>query len=284
MITRRKFVKNVAVSAAGICAANTLLSCGGATERRIENLGYITGILNRNLEGGDWQSILQQTAEMGYTEIETGRHMGESLPAFRSFLKDIGLKPVAAGIRWTDDMAEFEKSLDFHNEMDIKLAISYWPYFGGPPFGIENYKLAVELLNQMGAICKSRGLTLCWHNHDVEFFPMDEGIPFDYIMQNTDEDLVKCQLDIYWVKKGGADPIETLQKYAGRYPMLHIKDMAPGEDQDFACPGEGIIDWENVFAEAYDQGIKHFSVERDGAEDGLSCLRVSAEHLLALRF
>lgn len=284
MITRRKFVKNMAVGTAGVYAANSMFACSAPVERRIENLGYITGILGRSLREGDWQAILRQTAEMGYTEIETGNYMGESLPAFRAFLSDIGLKAVAAGIRWTDDMDVFERSLDFHNDMDINLAISYWPYFGGPPFGFDDYKRAVDILSKMGEICKNRGLALCWHNHDIEFFEVEGVIPFDYIMQQTDEDLVKCQLDIYWVKKGGADPMEMLRKYSGRYPMLHIKDMAPGEEQDFACPGEGIIDWKEIFSEAYDQGIRHFSVERDGAEDGLECLRVSAEHLLALRF
>lgn len=284
MITRRKFIQNMAVGAAGMVAANSIVACAGPTERKLENFGFISGILNPNFREGDWQAILQQTADFGYTEIEIGNFMGDSLPAFKSFLMNIGLTPVAGGTRFQEDMDEVNKSLDFHNLMDMKYAIVYWPYFTSPPFGLEHCKKGVEVLNKMGEVCKSRGITLCWHNHDHEFVPMEEGLPFDYFMQQTEQDLVQCQLDIYWAQKGGVDPVETLQKYPGRYPMLHIKDMAPGEDQDFACPGEGIIDWPAVFSEAHEQGIKHFSVERDGAVDGLECLRVSAAYLKELRF
>lgn len=113
---------------------------------------------------------------------------------------------------------------------------------------------------------------------------MEDGLPFHYLMNNTDADLVKCEMDIYWVKKGGADPLEILKQYAGRIPILHVKDMAPGEEQDFACPGSGIIDFPSLFAEAYRQGIKHFFVERDNVDDGLACLKSSGEYLKNLSF
>src|SRR5690606_8759603 len=100
-----------------------------------------------------------------------------------------------------------------------------------------------------------------WHNHDKEFHAMENGLPFDYLMDNTDPDLVGCEMDIYWVKKGGSDPLEVLKKYKGRIPVLHVKDMAP--DEDFICPGRGIIDFASIFREAKKQGIIHYFVERD---------------------
>ena len=79
---------------------------------------------------------------------------------------------------------------------------------------------------------------------------MDEGLPFDYIMNHTDPETVKCEMDVYWVKKGGADPLALLKKYPGRYAILHVKDMAPGTAGDFECPGSGIIDFPAIFREA----------------------------------
>lgn len=113
---------------------------------------------------------------------------------------------------------------------------------------------------------------------------MEEGLPFDYLMANTDENLVQCEMDIYWVKKGGGDPLDVLKQYAGRIPVLHVKDMAAGEEQDFACPGSGIIDFGPIFAEATRQGIQHYFVERDNVPDGMACLESSSEYLKNLRF
>jgi sugar phosphate isomerase/epimerase len=113
---------------------------------------------------------------------------------------------------------------------------------------------------------------------------MEEGMPFDYLMENTDPELVQCEMDVYWVKKGGADPVEMLKKYSGRFPILHIKDMAPGPEQDFTCVGDGIVNFPAIFAEAFDQNIEHFFVERDKVVDGMACLSSAAEYLKSLRF
>jgi sugar phosphate isomerase/epimerase len=103
-------------------------------------------------------------------------------------------------------------------------------------------------------------------------------------MNNTDKLLVKCEMDIYWVKKGGADPLTMLKKYKGRYAILHIKDMAAGDAQDFECPGSGIIDFRPLFSEAESQGIEHYMVERDNVQDGLACLKSSAQYLKKITF
>ncbi len=145
------------------------MSC--ISERRLENIGYISGILGPNLEERDWQSIFRQTVDFGYSEIEIGNYLGESASSFLAFCSDIGLKPV-----------------------------------------------------------------------------------------------------------------EVLKRYPGRYRILHVKDMAPGEEQDFVCPGDGIIEWEPVFAESVNQGIAHFNVEKDNAEDGLGCLHSASQYLKGLRF
>ena len=113
---------------------------------------------------------------------------------------------------------------------------------------------------------------------------MEEGLPFDYLMNHTDPGSVNCEMDVYWVKKGGGDPLLLLRKYRGRYAILHLKDMAQGPDQDFACPGSGIIDFGLLLSEAEDQKIAHYMVERDNVVDCLACLRASGEYLGRLRF
>jgi sugar phosphate isomerase/epimerase len=177
-----------------------------------------------------------------------------------------------------------ELKQDQLNELDAKYAVVYWPWLVSAPFKLEDCKRSVELLNKMGEASKKRGLTLCWHNHDKEFVAMESGLPYEYLMAHTDPGLVKCEMDLYWVKKGGADPLEMLRTYKGRFVILHVKDMTKGESQDFECPGSGIIDFPAIFAEAQAQGIRHYMVERDQVTDGLACLKSSGKYLQSLRF
>lgn len=280
---RRQFLSNVTAGAALILTPG-IFACTLDKQRKLENFGYITGIIGKELKEGDWKAILKETVELGYTEIETGSYMGDSAESFLAYCKEIGLKPIAGGIKFSENMDEVKESIDKVLAIDLQYAISYWPWKVGAPFKLEDCKTSAEILNQIGEECHKNGLTFCWHNHDNEFIEMEEGLPFDYLMNNTEEELVQCEMDIYWVKKGGGDPLEVLKKYSGRIPILHVKDMAPGEEQDFACPGSGIIDFPTIFAEAANQNIRHYFVERDKVPDGMACLTSAAEYLKAVRF
>jgi sugar phosphate isomerase/epimerase len=282
MYSRRKFLQMSALSVASFWIM-TDLAYASSNGKKLKKFGFISGIIGKELQG-DWKAALKQSAKYGFTEIEIGKYLGESSAGFMAFCTSIGLTPAAGGIPFTLDKAELNKSLDNLSELGIRYAVVYWPWTGSGPFMLEDCKKSAETLDKMGEVCKERGMTFSWHNHNKEFLPMEKGLPFDYLMENTDKNLVSCEMDIYWVAKGGADPLQVLKKYAGRIPILHVKDMAPGVDMDFACPGSGIIDFPAVFREAQKQGIEHYFVERDNVVDGLECLRTSGEYLRNLRF
>jgi sugar phosphate isomerase/epimerase len=281
MITRRKFILG---TAAAITIA-TLSPDAFSLQRRkkLKNFGFISGIIGKELKG-DWKAVLKLTASYGYREIETGNYLGESAETYLAFLKEIGLNLVAGGFEFKASEEELNESLALLKSLKVKYAVVYWPWFTGGPFTLEDCRKSAERLNYLGKVCKDNGLVLCWHNHNKEFAQMETGLPFDYLMNNTDKNLVFCELDLYWVKKGGADPLEVMKKYSGRFPILHVKDMAPGDATDFECPGSGIIDFPSLFSEAEKQGIKHYMVERDNVPDGLACLQSAAEYLKNLNY
>ena len=283
MLTRRKFIGTLAAGTAGLSFTNPV-SALAAGRHQLKDFGYISGIIGKELKNGDWKDVLRKTAEMGYTEIETGRYLGDSAESFLSFCKSINLIPVAGGIKTTKDKDVLNKALDELNALDLKYAVMYWPWLVSAPFSLEDCKNSVDILNTAGEVCKQHGLQLCWHNHNNEFIEMEEGLPFDYLMNNTDKDTVKCEMDVYWVKKGGANIVDMMEKYDGRYSILHIKDMAPGPAQDFECVGSGIVDFPAIFREAQKQGIEHFFVERDKVPDGMACLASAAEYLKNVRY
>jgi len=282
MITRRSFLINSAATLAGLFAMNSI-SMAALGERKLKKFGFISGIIGKELKG-DWKAVLKKTVEYGFSEIETGNFLGDSAQSFLAYCKEIGLTPIAGGFDFKIKEDELQKKLDDLNALNLKYAIVYWPWLVGENFKLEDCKKSVDILNKLGAACKKNGLTLCWHNHNKEFIAMEQGLPFDYLMNNTDKDLVQCEMDIYWVKKGGADPLAVLQKHKGRIPILHVKDMAAGDAMDFECPGSGIIDFPSIFKEAQKQGIQHYFVERDNVPDGIACLKSSGEYLKNLTF
>lgn len=285
-LSRKSFIKKSATLAAATLAAPAILGSllpGCSGQNRLNNFGFISGIIGKELKG-DWKSILKRAAEFGFTEIETGNFLGDSAEGFLAFCKEIGIKPVAGGVEFNAGTDDTAKRLDDLKELGLKYAVTYWPWLTGGPFNLADCRRSADILNELGVLCRQKDLTLCWHNHDKEFIPLEGGLPFDFLMNHTDADLVKCEMDIYWAKKGGADPLALLQKYPGRIPILHVKDMAPGPEQDFECPGNGIIDFPSIFHEAHDQGIAHYMVERDNVPDGMACLQSSSEYLRNLRF
>ena len=281
MINRKKFIKGFAAAGVAAMIGPSFLISGD--RMKLKNIGFISGILEKEMKE-DWKGALKKAASFGYTELETGGFMGSSPGEFLKFCKDIGLIPVAGFINFTGKDDEIKKNIDLIHELEMKFAVTYWPWLTGGPFSLDDCKRSSERLNYLGDICTRNRLTFCWHNHNKEFIKMETGLPFDYLMKNTDPKNVRCELDIYWVKKGGDDPLEKLKKYRGRYSILHIKDMAPGPEQDFACPGSGVIDFRPILSEAEDQKIGHYMVERDNVTDGLECLRTSSEYLRSIRF
>ena len=281
MITRRNFISGTfaAVAASGFAFDEWPFSEG----KKLRNFGFITGIIDKELKA-DWKSALRKSASFGFTEIETGDYLGESADSFLAFLKETGLNLVAGGFEFKASDDELTKSMSLLKSLKVKYAVVYWPWYSGGPFRLADCKKSAERLNFLGKVCRDNGLVLCWHNHNREFAAMETGLPFDYLMDNTDINLVYCELDLYWVKKGGGDPLKVLKKYPGRFPVLHVKDMAPGPEMDFACPGSGIIDFPSLFLEADKQGIRHYMVERDNVPDGLACLESSSQYLRNLTF
>jgi sugar phosphate isomerase/epimerase len=283
MTTRRKFIGEIAAGAL-IAGAFPQLAFGKIQSHKLRNIGFISNLLNNEFENGDWKALLGEAVKLGFTEYEGGIK-GNSPEEFKSYCTEIGLKHVAGGLGMTEDMDEAKKKLDELKFLGVSYAIIYWPWFVGAPFKLEDCKKSAPILNKIGDLAKERKLQLCWHNHDKEFSAMENGqLPYDYLMENTDSDLVKVEMDIYWVGKGGADPIDLMRKYPGSVKIMHVKDMAEGQDQDFACPGRGIIDFAPIFAEARKQKIKHYFVERDKIVDGMACLQDSSKFLQSLRF
>ncbi|RZK24189.1 MAG: sugar phosphate isomerase/epimerase [Hymenobacter sp.] len=128
---------------------------------------------------------------------------------------------------------------------------------------LDHYQLLAERLNQAGERCKKAGIQLCYHNHDFEFAAQDGQLPYDILLKETDQQLLKMELDLYWATKAGHDPVALFGAHPGRFPLWHVKDMDKTAKKDFTEVGNGVIDFKKIFANRQVAGMQYFFVEQD---------------------
>jgi sugar phosphate isomerase/epimerase len=144
-----------------------------------------------------------------------------------------------------------------------------------------------EKLNRAGREYRDQGLTFGYHNHHIEFMPVDGVVPYDYLMSHTDPALVKIELDLGWLAYAGQDPVAYIERHAGRVIACHLKDYDAGIVTDvpqrkLVPPGAGSIDFGAVLAAMHAANVAHGFIEVDVSDDPLGAVRLGSEHLRTL--
>lgn len=153
---------------------------------------------------------------------------------------------------------------------------------------VAGYTRAAAALNAAGEKLKAAGLTLGFHNHSDEFKPLDGAsgdraqIGYDILLEHTDPARVVMELDLYWIRAGKRDPLVYFARYPGRFPMVHVKDMAA--DGSMVDVGAGVTDWKKIFHQSRAAGIRHYFLEHDEPKDPLAFAKSGFDYLKRLRF
>lgn len=252
----------------------------------------------RDNMGTNPKATLQAVADAGYKNIEAagyenGKFYGMSPSEFKDLLKSMKLNPISTH--------QGSVTLENADQMmaDVKEAgFSYFvipvPPMGMFEFNMEEMSMGMkgspkelaDILNTLGKKAKNAGLKLLYHNHDFEFKANKDGIVLiDYLLENLDPEYVNFQMDLYWVTRAGANPVDYFKKYPGRFKIWHVKDM---DDQGrFAPVGQGSIHFEKILAKKDLSGMKYYMVEQDRTFDGLQpleAIKISHEGLKEIGF
>jgi len=176
-----------------------------------------------------------------------------------------------------------------HGVRNVGISYTLPPEREGP----DGWKRIAEQCNRAGQACKSAGLNFYFHNHAEEFVGEPGAQPFDLLLAELDPELVRFEIDVFWVSIAGADPAEALRRAQGRVLSLHLKDKAAGTpdvEAVFDAPqdafmevGAGTLDWPGILQAAEDAGAELFFVEQDRTPgDPLASARQSFEYLQGL--
>jgi sugar phosphate isomerase/epimerase len=229
-----------------------------------------------------------QLASIGYNKLEIygydGKFFGRTVQEFKGILDKHGMKVVSS--HHTTGMAMKGKGTlsegwdqaiaDMHTlGAEYMVCAFLFPNERTP----ENYGKLPDMMNKAGEKTKAAGIQFAYHNHDFEFEKYGDTTLMDHLITKTSPDLMKVELDLYWISKTGNDPVAYFEKYPGRFPLWHVKDMEKGT-KGITELGNGEINFDRIFAARKKAGLKHWFVEQDVSKgDMFESLKTSHKYL-----
>lgn len=284
MNNRRNFLKTSGLLTAGLFInPSELLKTKRAAGIQLYTL--------RELIVKDPTSVINKVAMAGYKEVEMyglsaeQRFFGLSVKDFASLLKQNNLKSPSGHympekfLFENGSVDEVKKLCDVGQMMGHQYIVIPWMAEERRKT-IDQYKRLAERINKAGEICKTANLQLAYHNHDFEFFDIKGQKGYDILLKETDANLVKMEMDIYWVISAGYNPVDLFKANPGRFPMLHVKDMDKINKKMNTEVGNGSIDFKKIFKVAKLAGVKHYYVEQENnyKPDILSSINTSSDY------
>lgn len=267
---RRTFLQT-----SGYLAVGTLLpmrAAGCDKKQSLESIGLQLYTV-RDAMQRDAADTLRRVYQIGYRYVESaGYHngllYGQSAKVFRALLDHNELSMPSAHVGWEAMRDEPERAAAAFREAGASFVVV--PWLAPEMRTAEGYAQLVGVLNTAGEVCKKYGLQLAYHNHDFEFNTMVASQrPMDFILQETDADNVKIELDLYWITRAGSDYRQYFRNHPGRFPLWHVKDMDNTPERFFATVGAGTLDWPAIFQQQEVSGMRYFFVEQDAVAPGL---------------
>jgi len=282
----------------GTMTAATLLTrrlAFAADAHKIDKIGLQLYTV-RDLMKQDFDGTLAKVAAIGYKEVEFAGYFDHSPKDVRAAVDRRGLTAPSAHIDYKSLGEKFPEVIEAAKVVGHEYLVNPWidEEIRKQPDG---WKHAAETFNRAGEACKKAGIQFAYHNHWFEFLPVNGKLPYDLLLTECDPNLVKMELDLCWITVGGQDPLKYFDRYPGRFPLVHVKDVkrvppvTAGGAQDFGSSmkdmtevGSGIIDWKKIFAQSDKAGIKHYFVEHDNPKKPLESIKKSYDYLASLRF
>mgnify|MGYP002276799537 CR=1 FL=1 len=272
-MNRRNFIET-----AGILGTAALLPKTGFS--MFNNPKYKMGLQLYTIHKGMTENAIESlkaVKKMGYQDFETfgfdnekGTFYGYGSGEFKTILDDLQLTASSGHFGFSpyldkpnDELRRFVDQC-IHGARNLDLKYITWPWLAPEQRTIENFKLMAEKLNAIGEQVTKAGLGFAYHNHGFEFTDHDGTNGFDIILNETDPELVKLEMDMYWVMHSSKlTPKQLVKDQPGRYVLWHIKDMDK-VTRDYTELGNGSIDYTEILPDPIESGLEFYYLEQGG--------------------
>ena len=250
----------------------------------------------RDAAEADFAGTMRELKAMGYDGVELAGTYGMTAVECKKILDQVGLELVSAHVNI--DLLEDDAVLEDYAATGIKFVVI--PWLVGPKDAAE-LEAVIARIAKIGERVKAKGMQLLYHNHDFEFEKIDGAYILDTYYSRIPADFLQTELDTCWVNVGGENPADFVRKYAGRAPIVHLKDFAGSKSEnmyaligtdtakedsagkfEFRPVGYGRQDIPAILQAAEDAGAGWVVVEQDSPSMGktpLECAKMSIEYL-----
>lgn len=235
---------------------------------------------------------LKKVKDLGYEDLELygynaeeGSYYGFKAKSFKNILDDYGLTTSSGHYNFSSMFMKKKDELAAYTARCIEGALVMdkkyitWPFLAPEYRNLGNYKLLADKLNRIGEQVRGSGLEFAYHNHGFEFTDHHGETGYDIILRDTDPELVKLQMDLYWVMHSSKQtPKELVASQPGRYVMWHIKDMDK-VSRDYTELGNGSIDYTQIMPDPKLSGLEYYYLEQGGnyARNSMQSIADSAD-------
>jgi sugar phosphate isomerase/epimerase len=285
------------------CAGQTL----GSRAQHARPLGLQLFTVIKMLER-DFEGTLALVSALGYREVETLGSFSRDPVMVRDALTRHGLvspsqhlmpgnlydyfqKPPQTPSERTAMSAQFDRAFQPDNVDNFILEAikraklmgqSYivWQLAWRATYTLSDAERYARAFDRAGQLCADQGLGFAYHNHDLEFAPIDGVRPFDILVGHSDPKKVKVEIDFMWATKAGADPISLFRAHPGRFRLCHLKDRDPAGN--IVTVGEGVENFQTLIEASKVAGIEHYYLEFDRPGDPEREIRIAADYLKPL--
>ena len=248
----------------------------------------------RNPIKQDLGKTIREVAQIGYKQVEPYGFPSPQAIELIKQSRDRGMEVNSSHFDWNSLLAPDKKGVQPYEKIletasKHKLTDLVVPYLHEiDRADLSAYEKTAEALNKGADQAKQAGIRLAYHNHAFEFKPMNKGkTGYDVFIETFSKDMY-FEVDVFWVKVGGVDPVSMVTKLGSRISQLHLKDLKKGtscpnygklEQDAFDEIGDGMIPMEPIMRAAQKLGVKHCHVEQDHSPAPLQSIRKSLSHL-----
>jgi sugar phosphate isomerase/epimerase len=228
------------------------------------------------------ESQIAVAARAGFTHVETFGPLNEKAKGTRVLLDRHGLSAASAhmGLDWIE--ADTARAIAAARTLGADFVVAPYLPPDKRPVGRAGWiALGERLARARDAVARS-GLRFAWHNHDFEFAPLSDGsLPIEHVLGAD----LAWEADLAWMARAGADPIAWVERYRGRMPLVHVKDIAPSgqkiDEGGWADVGAGVLPWANLWSSCVTAGAEVMIAEHDNPSNFERFAQASASAMLA---
>ena len=254
---------SLALAMAGCCgSANN--ECTAAPKKNIAVQMYSV----RDDLKKDYDGTVKKLGEMGFTAVEAagygnGKFYGKTPAEFKKSIEDNGMVVLSTHVvktlspkelesgDFSESMKWWDECIAAHKAAGAKYIVMPWMPV---PKTLKDLKTYCNYFNEVGKKCKEAGMLFGYHNHAHEYQKIEDKVMYDYMLENTNPDLVFFEMDVYWTARGHKAPVDYFKKYPKRFKLLHIKDECElGES--------GMVGFDAIFNHAKEAGLEYPVVE-----------------------